>query len=1288
MQEFKAEYNLSCFSGHCHTELSNLKLSDSTNKVKVLIQYAEKIGLRGIAITDHECLSSHIEAIKVTKEIHKTNPNFTLGLGNEIYLVNSLEEVKDNYTSGITKFPHFILIAKSKEGHLALRKMSTLAWMNSFRTGPMERTPLTTQQMVEVMSEHKGQVIASSACLGSLIGNKFKEFQGGSHTALKEIEDFINGCKYVFEDDFYLECQPSFQEDQIAYNNFIIGLGCKYNIKVIYTTDAHYLTKNHRQIHESFLNSKQGDREVSAFYSSTYVMTKEEVWGYFKDYISEQIFEVMTNNTLEIANKIEFYDLAQDPVVPPTQIPNFDDKHIMQNYTNEYEYIKKFYYSDYLVDKYLLFLTQEGMTNKNQEFDKVNMDRIEEELKQLWLISEKINQRLSSYYCLTKDLVDLMWKLSLVGIARGSVTGLYLAYLIDITQMNPITFNLPSWRHIHSSKPELADIDVDTEAAQRGNILKAIKEKYGYENTLNVATFKTLKPKLAILTAGRGLNYNYDEIQAMSDMIPIERGSQWSLNDCLFGNEEEERKPIRELINLLENYPQLRETALELEGLIVGRSIHASGIIIFPNGFIEQNSLMKAPNGDDITCWNLGDSEYTGGLKFDALTIESLDRMRTCMDVLVEEGKMEWKGSLRNTYNYYLHPDVIDYTDKEMWKLLYNGDVVNAFQYEGSVGKQALSKIHPQNFLELVTGNSLMRLANKGGEQPLDKYVRFKNNISLWYQEMREYGLNEEEINILEPHLLPLYGLADTQEVVMELTMDKGIVNFSLTHANKLRKGISKKSKKTIEDSKRLFFEEGLKNGTRRIFLDYVWDLQITPSLGYSFSKNHTNPYTGILVQEMNLAHVYGHMYWKCACLTVNSGAIGEGKTTNYGKIAKAVSEMNDIVDSPNINYSKEAFTIYENKILYGLRALSEVGSEDIETILNNRPFNSYEDFIERCGTQLAKNAVVNLIKCGALDSFGNRINLMNQYINSIVELKDSFSLANIPMLIESGLISKTYEDEIIYYNIYKAICTKPNLVPKDKLPDGLKSDWFYINDNILDVFLDKYNEMKEDLDYVQIDFGTYIVHKGKIKKALDKKIEKITMLLKDKEVVNKYNAIVYKEIYDKYCKGSIAKWEMDSMSYYKTEHELSKVNTKRYTIENFYDLPEDPVANETGFYRGRPFNRYKLSLIMGTVLDRDKTKHTVELLTPSGVVTCKMYDGSFNHYNRTLSKVQEDGKKKRIEESWFKRGTLMMVYGFRLGDQFKPRKYKNSVFQHTIMKITRLMDNGEIIVQEERVSV
>jgi DNA polymerase-3 subunit alpha len=307
------------------------------------------------------------------------------------------------------------------------------------------------------------------------------------------------------------------------------------------------------------------------------------------------------------------------------------------------------------------------------------------------------------------------------------------------------------------------------------------------------------------------------------------------------------------------------------------------------------------------------------------------------MDLLIEDGKMEWKGTLRDTYNFYLHPDILDYDSPDMYKLLYNGDVINAFQYEGASGLQALSKIKPMKFMELVAGNSIMRLASKNNvEQPLDRYVRFKNDISLWYKEMREeYSLTEEEIRTLEPYLKCLYGVADTQEVVMTLSMDKQISNFTFTESDKLRKGIAKKSKKVLEECKKMFFTKGQEAGTRMEMLNYVWEKQIVPQLGYSFSTCHTHPYTGILIQEMNLAYKYSHMYWKCACLSVNAGALGNSdedeednkkkKSTDYGKIAKAVSEMNDIVDAPNINYSKEGFTILNSKILFGLKALSKV---------------------------------------------------------------------------------------------------------------------------------------------------------------------------------------------------------------------------------------------------------------------------------------------------------------------------------------------------------------------------
>lgn len=1281
---------MSHFLAHNHDEHSNDRLKDCNIKLSKLIDHAVELGLKGIAITDHECLSSHIEAIQKVKQIKEKGIDFTLGLGNEIYLVDSLEEVRDNYKSGITKFPHFILIAKTKRGHEALRKLSSQAWSNSFKTGKMERVVTETAYLSQIVQEYKGELIASSACLGSYLGIKFKQYQQEpSQIIIDSITKFTNACKFLFGEDFYLEIQPSFMEDQIEYNKFIIKLAEINNIKVIYTTDTHYLTKEHRLLHKSFLQSQEGDREVDDFYSSTYMMTKEEVWEYLQGYIDREYFEQMANNTLELASKIEFYDLAQDTIVPQICVPPFNTENAMKQYCNTYEYIGKYYNSNFLIDKYLIFMLLEGMKERHQSFNEKNLSRINIELKELWLISDKLHSRLSSYYLLVQEVVNLMWTVSLVGIARGSATGFYLCYLLGITQMNPMDFNLCHWRHISAERPELPDIDVDSEADKRPLIFKLLKEKYGYDKVLNIITFKTLKPKASIQTAGRGLQYNNDEIQAISDMIPVERGQQWSLSDCLYGNEELERKPIKEFINLINQYDGLLESALDLEGLIVGRSVHASGLYIFNDHYIKQNSLMKSPSGEDITCWSMSDSDYCGALKIDCLTIEALDKIRTCMQLLIDDGLLEQQATLRETYNKYLHPDTLIYENEDMYKLLYNGDIINAFQYEGSVGEQALRKIQPHKFDEIIAGNSIMRLANKGGEQPLDKYVRFKNDISQWYKEMNTYSLNADEISVMEKHLKPLYGVADTQEVVMLLSMDEHISNFSLKEANKLRKGIAKKKKKILEECKEMFYQKGLDSNTRKELLDYVWDMQITPQLGYSFSVNHTTPYSGILIQEMNLAYKYGDMYWKCGCLSVNAGAIGEGKSTDYGKIAKAVSEMNSLVDAPNILYSEEGFTIHNDKILFGLRAISEVGSSDIEVIQNTRPYNSYEDFVDKCGDKLSKATIVNLIKCGALDEFNNRQELMDKYLNSVAEFKTSFTLANIPTLIELGLIdAQKYNIELSYYNLYKNICTKPNLIPKT---NELKGEWYKIDNSIIDTFLDMCDSLKESVDYQYYDnTSCYIVKKAKIKSIMDTKIENMVKeILNSETTTTNYNNLKLKELYDKYAEGNIYKWEMDSMNYYKTGHELDCVNKERYTIQNFFDLPYDPIVNDSWTNKnGKEFKRYKLNLIMGTVLDRDKTKHTVSLLTTDGVVTCKLYDGAFNFYNKTISQILPNGKKKRIEESWFKRGTKILVYGFRMGDQFKPRKYKNSIFQHSIMKINMVNEDGTIVVQQERTEV
>ena len=325
----------------------------------------------------------------------------------------------------------------------------------------------------------------------------------------------------------------------------------------------------------------------------------------------------------------------------------------------------------------------------------------------------------------------------------------------------------------------------------------------------------------------RGLDVNTDDAKYLSSLIV----KDMTVKECLekYNKKAECTKLINEMMAI---HPELVENVIAVEGLVCGRSVHASGVYIFNDDYFKINARMNAPKGIPTTQFDMADSDYMGGLKLDFLTIESLDRIRKNMDLLLKGGKMEWKGSLKETYDEYLSPDILEYNNPEMWQMLYNGEVINAFQFEQNRGKESLIKIQPHTLQELISGNSLMRLTCEG-EQPIDRFVRHKTNINLWYEEMIKHGLNHLEIKAMEEHLLRQYGVATTQEDAMRLAMDSRIANFDLVGANKLRKAIAKSNAKdTIEPVKIMFMKSGLKAGNRQEILDYVWNVQITPMLG------------------------------------------------------------------------------------------------------------------------------------------------------------------------------------------------------------------------------------------------------------------------------------------------------------------------------------------------------------------------------------------------------------------------------------------------------------------------
>ena len=815
---------------------------------------------------------------------------------------------------------------------------------------------------------------------------------------------------------------------------------------------------------------------------------------------------------------------------------------------------------------------------------------------------------------------------------------------------------------------------------------------------IHVCTYGTEGSKSAIKTAARGLDIDDDIVSYFSSMIPNERGNDWTLKQCYIGDED--HRAIPAFKTEMDKYPMLWKVASTIEGMITRLGCHASGVLALNQPIWKNNAAMKTSKGILVTAYDLEDTEQLGGVKYDYLTVQALDKIHVCMNWLLEDNRIQWQGDLRSTYTKYVSPDVINYTDKGMWDSLCRKEIPSAFQFDTSQGGQAVNLIQPHSLLELLTGNSVMRLmAQDGGELPLETYAKYKNNIDLWYEEMRINGLTEAEIEVLKPHLLPVYGVAASQESMMKLAMDENISGFSIGEANILRKAVAKKKRDLLEKGKNLFYEKGLLKGTSMRMLDYVWNTQVMRQAGYSFSDIHTTAYSYIAIQEMNLCYFYPDIYWKTACLSVDAGAINaedfynlnklgilsavdeqdkrEQTKIQYGKMASAIIKLQEFTEValPDINNARFGFTPSEqdNTVMFGLRGISRVGEPIIQAILSKRPFSSLLDFCNRMvdedgKKQISKDRVVNLIKAGAFNKIENktRYDILSDYLHITCEPKSKLTLQNFAMLITNNLIPTEYSYQIKVYNFTKYI-------RKQKLANS------YILDAVAMEFYIENNYPMTNIKQISDPNGIIVntIEKSIWDAIYESEMNKIRAFIKSNhnELLQSLNDKLFMAEWNKYAAGDELKWELDSMSFYYSGHPLTKL-VLPIDISGVKDLVENEFD---GFWtiKGKQVPKYKLRTIVGTVIDKDTAKGTFILSCPDGVVNVKVFKQQFAHYAHTLSETDEEGNKTVLENSFFDKGTFLAVTGILKGDTFIPKVYKNTGFD-PILKIV-LQDDGSL---------
>lgn len=820
------------------------------------------------------------------------------------------------------------------------------------------------------------------------------------------------------------------------------------------------------------------------------------------------------------------------------------------------------------------------------------------------------------------------------------------------------------------------DIDIDLAPSKRPAIFDAIREERGELGLVQVATYGTEATKSAILAAARGYStedfpngLDSDIAQYLTSLIPVHRGFLWPIKDVVEGNKELGRHPVYPFLQEIEKYPGLLDIIYNIEGLINKRSSHASGVIFYNEDIFETASIMRTPSGDLITQFNLHDAEAAGDTKYDFLVTEISDKIIECVKLLQQNSYIE-QGDLKTIYNKYLHPNIINTRDTKIWKALASGSVLDCFQFSTGVGLDIAKKLQPKNPIEMTAANAMMRLMTApGAESQQDRFLRIKENPDAFEREMQTRNLTREQREAMHEHCDEYNGCVPLQEQMMSILMDETLGKFNLSEANKARKIVAKKKMSEIPSLKKLLFERVNDDN----LANYLWKTAIEPSLGYAFSKNHSLPYSFVGIQTLYLATAFNPIYWNTACLIVNSGGL-EG-STDYGKIAKALGQIKEAgikISLVDINKSDFGFLPDEEneRILFGLRGMLNVGEDLVNEIIEKRPYISMFDFLSRVGVK--KQSMISLIKGGAFDQFGERKTLMAQYLWTTCGIKKRLTLQNMNMLIKEGFIPKELKEEksIYEFNRYlKQVCKSAN-------------GNYIFDDRALDFYVSHWN----DVNYENNQAFTSIKDWTKKYESSMDKVRAWLQKTQD-ETLFEVNKRLFYEEWQKYAKGNYSSWEMEALCFYYHEHELAHINMSKYGLKAFNSLPANP--SPSSYFKKGKMNipLYELSRICGTCIAKNKNKGSVTLQTTEGVVEVKFRKEYFALFDKQISEKQDNGTKKVKEKSWFNRGNMIIVNGMRRGDTFIVKKYA-STQGHQLYKIAQVYNNGDLELVDERYEV
>ncbi len=881
---------------HLHVH-SHYSLLDGLAKIDGLIDRAKQLKMESLAITDHGVLYGAVEFFKKAKE-----KGIKPIIGAELYLAAG--DMHDRQPGIDNRRYHIVLLVKNQIGYQNLVKLITKAHLEGFYYKPRIDEAL--------LEKHSEGLIAMSACLQGKIPRLLM--------AGRDVEAEKTALKYkkIFgEDGFYLEVQSHKNiKDQIILNERIIALSKKTGIPLVATCDMHYLDKDDNEAQDILMLINTGadpnDPERLTMKADDFSMkSPEEMINDFKDY-PEAI-----SNTQKIAGQCNFeFELGK------IKIPSFP---VPEGKTAE---------------SYLIELAEAGLIKRFP--DKITRqirDRLEYEIG----IVKQMN--FISYFLIVQDFVN--WAKQeriVVGPGRGSVGGSLLAYVLGITNINPLQHNLLFERFLNPERAGgLPDIDMDFADRRRDEVINYVSEKYGRDHVAQIITFGTMAARTVIRDVGRALLYSYSYCDKIAKMIP-------------FGMDlDETLEKVDEFKELCESDPQARKLidfAKKLEGVARHASTHACGVVISADP-LEELIPLQHPTQDDlniVTQYEMHSIEDLGLLKMDFLGLKNL--------TIIED-------TLKRIYkvqNLAVDLDNIPLNDKETYETLQKANTIGVFQLESSGMQRYLKQLKPTEFEDIV---AMVALYRPGPMQFIPDFINGKHK--------------KREVTYIHPKLEPIlkstYGICVYQEQLMLIARE--LAGFTLGEADILRKAVGKKIKSLLEAQKEKMIEGMIKNGISKKTGETIWEW-ILPFARYGFNKSHSAAYALVAYQTA---------YLKCHYPVEFMAALLTSEKHDMERIGFLISEskkMGISVLAPDINESFRFFSVVpgEQQIRFGLSAIKNVGDGIVEIIVEERkangPYISIENFLDRITSKdLNKKSLESIIKAGVFDSLEERNKLL-----------------------------------------------------------------------------------------------------------------------------------------------------------------------------------------------------------------------------------------------------------------------------------------------------------------------